>query len=156
MPYLIDGHNLIPHIPDLKLSDLDDEASLIKILQRFANQQRSKIEVFFDRAPAGYARKEKHGLVLAHFVHHGITADNAIIARLSKLGSRAKNWTVVSSDREIISEVKSFRSKSIKSADFAASLNREDKDPLTVGDKNPDPDINPDDVDYWLNQFKND
>ena len=156
MPYLIDGHNLIPYIPDLKLSDLDDEASLIRILQRFANQRRSKIEVFFDRAPAGYARKEKHGLVLAHFVHHGITADNAIMARLAKLGPRAKNWTVVSSDREIISEVKSYRSKSIKSADFAASLNQKEKDPLTLGDKNSDPDIKSDEVDYWLDQFKKD
>lgn len=153
MPYLIDGHNLIPHIPDLKLSDLDDEVSLIQILQRYANQRRSKIEVFFDQAPAGYARKEKHGLVLAHFVHHGITADSAIITRLSKLGPRAKNWTVVSSDREIISEAISFQSKIIRSADFAGSLTKENKNSVSSGDKNPDPDIKSDDVDYWLNQF---
>jgi len=156
MPYLIDGHNLIPHISDLKLSDLDDEASLIKILQLFATHRRTKVEVFFDRAPAANARKEKHGMVLAHFVHHGITADSAIITRLSKLGPRVKNWTVVSSDREIISEVKSFQGKSIKSADFAASLNQGEIDPSTAEDKSPDPDIQSDDVDYWLDQFTND
>ena len=55
MPYLIDGHNLIPRIPGLSLKDLDDETALIQILQRFAARQGSRVDVFFDRAPPGQA-----------------------------------------------------------------------------------------------------
>ena len=153
MPYIIDGHNLIPHIPDLKLSDLDDEERLIQILQRFANQRRSKIEVFFDRAPAASARMEKHGLVVAYFVHQGTTADNAIKARLSKLGPRAKNWTIVSSDREVLSEARSSQAKINQSAEFAHLLIEKSQKPQSLPDKNPDPEVAPGDVDYWLDQF---
>ena len=50
MPYLIDGHNLIPKIPGLSLEMLDDEDRLIELLQEFARVRRQRIEVFFDQA----------------------------------------------------------------------------------------------------------
>ena len=91
MPYLIDGHNLVPHIPGINLSDLDDEIALIQILQKFANKSRSKVEVYFDHAQSTQARTQNHGLVKAVFVRQTSTADDAIKARLSQLGKGAKN-----------------------------------------------------------------
>lgn len=44
MPYLIDGHNLIPKI-GLRLSEPDDELELIRLLQDFARLRRQPIEV---------------------------------------------------------------------------------------------------------------
>jgi len=35
MPLLIDGHNLIGQIPDISLSDPDDEAKLVLLLRRY-------------------------------------------------------------------------------------------------------------------------
>ena len=100
MPYLIDGHNLIPKIPGMNLGDIDDEIQLVKKLQEFCRQRRKKVEVFFDSAPPGGIRTQKFGRVTAFFITQGSTADTAIRSRLQKLGRAAKNWTVVTSDRE--------------------------------------------------------
>ncbi len=52
MPYLIDGHNLIPKL-GLRLDSPDDEMELAAILQEFARLNRREVEVYFDGAPAG-------------------------------------------------------------------------------------------------------
>ncbi len=98
MPFLIDGHNLIPKIPGLNLQALDDEEQLIKLLQEYCRRQRKQVEVFFDNAPPGGVRARNFGLVIARFVRQGTTADQAIRERLTRLGRLARNWTVVSSD----------------------------------------------------------
>ena len=54
MPYLIDGHNLIPKL-GLRLDSIDDESELIAILQEFSRRERRQVEVFFDGAPAARA-----------------------------------------------------------------------------------------------------
>jgi predicted RNA-binding protein with PIN domain len=153
MPYLIDGHNLIPHIPGLHLSDLDDENKLIQILSKFASQNRSAIEVFFDQAPAAGSGTKVFGLVKAHYIRSGSTADQAIKNRLSKLGNSAKNWTVVSSDREVLSEAKSYQSQIRKSSDFAKVLTGGTRRGTSVDDKLEQPEISEDEVEFWLNQF---
>ena len=154
MPYLIDGHNLIPRIPGLSLKDLDDETALIQILQRFAARQGSRIEVYFDRAPHGHADSRSFGSVKAHFIRQGKTADQAIIQKLSQLGPEAKNWTVVTSDREILAEARSSHSKVIKSEEFSKLL-RNDSSAQSGGrgDKDEDPEVSSGDVQYWLEQF---
>jgi predicted RNA-binding protein with PIN domain len=153
MPFIIDGHNLIPRIPHLKLSDLDDEIKLIRILQRYGNQRRSRIEVYFDKAPVSKARVEEHGKVQAHFVHQGSTADQAIKSRIKELGKRAKNWTVVSSDRDILAEARSYQCRIINSSDFAGDLLQEPNPQPIEGEKDLDPEVSSQDVDYWLDQF---
>ena len=153
MPYLIDGHNLIPRIPGLSLKDLDDELTLIQILGRFAANQGTKIEVFFDRAPPGQSGSHTFGRVKAHYVRQGRTADQAIVSRLSRLGKEAKNWSVVTSDREILAEARSCGSRIVKSDEFARILQAEDGS-SPDGSKEHDPEVSRGDVDYWLEQFK--
>jgi predicted RNA-binding protein with PIN domain len=153
MPYLVDGHNLIPNIPNLDLSDPEDETKLIRILQHFAAQRRSKIEVYFDRAPDIRARSEEHGLVLAHFIRQDSSADAAIISRLERLGNRAKNWTIVSSDREVLREARSYQARILKSREFATMLLEKTTPAQIPEDDDPDPEVSPQDVDYWLDQF---
>ena len=153
MPYLIDGHNLIPHIPGLSLSDLDDEIGLIHSLQKFANKRRTKVEVYFDQAPPTHARRQNHGLVTAVFIRQESNADIAIKIRLSQLGKQAKNWTVVSSDRDIIAEAKSSQSRLIKSAEFAKLIQEGltgDQPGETENEDSDQPNL---EVDYWLDQF---
>ncbi len=100
MPYLIDGHNLIPKL-GLRLDSPDDEMELVAILQEFSRLSRHTVEVYFDGAPAGQSGMRKFGVVITHFVRLGTTADSAIKARLQQMGRAARNWVVVSSDHEV-------------------------------------------------------
>jgi predicted RNA-binding protein with PIN domain len=156
MPYLVDGHNLIPHIPGITLKDLEDEKALIGLLERFASQERTRIEVFFDQAPPSRAGSRSFGLVKAHFIRQGMTADQALVSRLKKLGGEAKNWTVVTSDGEILAEARSIHSKTLSSLDFARKLfGGGDTSPqeVSTGEK---PEVTGEDVDFWLDQFNQD
>lgn len=120
MTLLIDGHNLIPHIQGLNLSDPDDETKLIKILQEYCRLRRKKVLVYFDQAPAGLSGIRRYGSVQAHFVQSGRTADDAIIEKLKKLGKRARNVTVVSSDRQVQQAARAVHASVISSQAFAA------------------------------------
>lgn len=123
MPYLIDGHNLIARLPGFSLADLDDEQRLLEMLQDFCRAKRQQAEVYFDKAPVGQARKRTYGgLVHAHFVRQGTTADDAIRKRLQDLGREARNWSVVSSDRQVQAEARAAQAQLVSSDDFARLL----------------------------------
>jgi len=121
MPYMIDGHNLIPKL-GLRLEDPDDEMELVRLLQDFARIRRQQVDVYFDGAPAGQAGMRKLGNIKAHFVRQGQTADRAIRRRLEELGKAAKNWVVVSSDHEVQSSAKVNQAQSIRSEEFVKQL----------------------------------
>jgi len=122
MPYIIDGHNLIPKVPGLSLKAVDDEIQLIELLQEFCRDSRKKVEVYFDRAPAGQMRVRKFGMVTAHFVREGTTADLAIQRALKRLGREARNWTVISSDLAVQASARAARAQFLTSEAFAALL----------------------------------
>lgn len=121
MPYLIDGHNLIPKT-GLRLDSADDEMELIAILQEFCRIEQKQAEVFFDGAPALQAGTRRLGAVTAHFVRQGTTADNAIRNRLKALGRGARNWTVVSSDRQVQADARAVSAEILSSDAFAAMI----------------------------------
>jgi len=149
MSYLIDGHNLIPKL-GLRLDSIDDEMELISVLQEFCRLQRRIAEVYFDGAPAGQARTQKFGMVTAHFVRLGTTADNAIKARLEKLGHAARNWTVVSSDHEVQNSAKGAHANFTSSDSFAGQLKQTGKSaPKTKTEQN----LSAEEVDEWLKFF---
>ena len=89
MPYVIDGHNLIPKL-GLRLDSVDDEMELIAILQEFCRQQRKQVEVYFDGRPAPQIETRKLGAVTAHFVPLSRTADDAIRKHLKRLGKSSR------------------------------------------------------------------
>jgi predicted RNA-binding protein with PIN domain len=152
MPYLIDGHNLIPKL-GLRLDSVDDEMELIAILQEFCRLERKQVEVYFDGAPTPQAGTRKLGAVTAHFVRLGATADNAIRGRLKKLGRAAKNWTVVSSDRQVQAEARAVQSEVISSDSFAKLLKQaRDSAPKSAEDRK----LSQKEVDDWLKLFKYD
>lgn len=153
MPYLIDGHNLIPYIPGLSLQDMDDEVALIEVLQGFASHHKTRVEVFFDQAPAARVGSRSFGRVKAHFIRQNSTADRAMIDRLSRMGKDAKNWTVVTSDREILVEAKSAHSQILRSAEFAKTLRSANSGNASDSDKKDAPEVSEGDVDYWLGLF---
>ena len=119
MTMIIDGHNLIPKLDGLSLSDPDDELHLIRLLQDYSRVRRRHVEVYFDGAPAGEAGDRRFGQVRARFVRLGMTADDAIMARLRQLGKRAKNFAVVSSDRQVQRAARALHARVMSSEEFA-------------------------------------
>ena len=151
MPYMIDGHNLIPKV-GLRLDSPDDEMELVAILQDFARVKRQQVEVYFDGAPIGQAGTRKLGTVRAHFVKLGQTADSAIRVRLNRMEKDAKNWIVVSSDKEVQSSARVVHAKFISAEEFVKSL-REARN-SSIKTNTDDNKISPAEVDEWLKLFR--
>jgi uncharacterized protein len=151
MPYLIDGHNLIPKIRSLSLESADDEEQLILLLQEFCRRQQKDAEVYFDKAPAAQARKKRFGRITAHFVRQEISADQAIQNKLSQLAGEAKNWTVVSSDRAIQSAARRARAQIQSSESFAKQLWVSSQN--QPSNEYPVPEPSEDDIEEWLRLF---
>jgi uncharacterized protein len=153
MPYIIDGHNLIPKVQGLSLEDFDDEVRLLELMQEFCRLQRKDAEVFFDNAPAGGMRVRVLGLVTARFVRAGTTADDAIRKRLTSLGRAARNWTVVSSDLAVQASARASQARIMSSDAFAshlqATLNQAPEKPL----KDSDTPLSEGEIDEWLDLF---
>jgi len=150
MPYLIDGHNLIPKM-GLRLDSVDDELELIAILQEYCRLQQKQIEVYFDGAPIHQAGTRKYGAVTAHFVSQQTTADNAISNRLKKMGKSAKNWTVVSSDHRVQLEARDVRAEILFSDEFAITLKQaKNSAPKPAENRK----LTSQEVDDWLKLFE--
>ena len=150
MPYLVDGHNLIPKV-GLRLDSIDDEMELIAILQEFCRLEQRQVEVFFDGAPANKAGTRKLGTVTAHFVRLGDSADHAIRNRLKRLGRSAKNWTVVSSDRQVQADARAVYAEVTSSDAFAAMLKQARN---TAPKPNTERGLSPKEVEDWLKLFE--
>jgi predicted RNA-binding protein with PIN domain len=149
MPYLIDGHNLIPKL-GLRLDSVDDEMELISLLQEFCRLERRQVEVFFDGAPASQAGTRKLGTVTARFVRLGTTADDAIGSRLKKLGKSARNWTVVSSDRQVQANARAAHAEVTSSDSFAGMLKHARN---SAPKANSERKMSAEEVDEWLKLF---
>ena len=150
MPYLIDGHNLIPKM-GLRLDSMDDEMELIAILQEYCRIERKQVEVYFDGAPTQQAGTRKYGSVTAHFVPLKSTADNAIRNRLKTMGKSARNWSVVSSDHRVQLEAREARAEIISSDVFASTLKQARNSAPKPTDNRK---LSSQEVDDWLKLFE--
>ncbi len=153
MPFIIDGHNLIAALPDLDLSDLDDEMKLVEMLQGFCSRTQRRATVYFDRGVPGGEPTIKSGRVEVRFVRRPRSADDAIRAHLLKLDKEAPNWTIVSSDREVRSAARRAGASVLHSDAFvqmiAASVITSDQREKPLGALS---DI---DLDEWERLFNN-
>jgi predicted RNA-binding protein with PIN domain len=131
MPYLIDGHNLIAHVPDIALSDPDDEGKLVVRLRGFAAARRKQCIVVFDHGlPGGKSPMSNDTVKVIFATAYHSTADRILMERIRNTPD-AGNWTVVTSDNEILAAAREKGMKGMKSADFVALM--------------PDPQAKPDD-----------
>jgi len=149
MRYLIDGHNLIGHLPELSLSDPDDEAKLVALLHVYCLRAGHRCTVIFDRGlPGGRSRELSTSRVEAHFAHAGTDADAILKARIRRVRDPG-GWTFVSSDAAIRETAHRRGMAALTSPEFgirlrgAASAPTDDAKPLP----------SPHDTDYWMEQF---
>ena len=86
MRWLIDGHNLIGRMPDLRLDDPNDEEKLLQHLRRYRAKTGHSITVIFDPGHSyqpGQTKKE--GGITIQFAPPGKTADQLIMRRIRKV-----------------------------------------------------------------------
>ena len=160
MEYYIDGHNLIPKIQGIRLSDDHDEQELLERLQEYARLSRKKLTVFFDKAPDNKTRSETYGTLRVVYVTHNTKADEEIIDRVSKAGkNRAAEITVVSSDQHVQWQCHQAGAKTLNSEQFAQEMNRTfSSGPRTAKGSNSrplraEPKLSAREVDEWLKIF---
>lgn len=124
MPYLIDGHNLIAKMPDIDLSDENDENKLVSKLKGFVAGHGKRVIVVFDKGLPGGVDREKSTkkLEVVYASALGSTADDVIIGRIRRLKD-AKNWTVVSSDNQVREVALEHKMKVMRSREFLALMN---------------------------------
>ena len=150
MPFLIDGHNVIAALPDIDLADQDDEAKLVVKLRAWTGRERRKAIVVFDGGiPGGPSRVLSSPEVRVIFAaRHHSTADRIIEERLSSLPD-APNWTVVSSDREVLDNARMIGAKTLSAQEFTERLSQS----LEVEKEKPEG-VPAAEVEAWLEVFE--
>jgi predicted RNA-binding protein with PIN domain len=150
MPFIIDGHNLIPHIRGLSLNQIDDELALINILDSYFKTERKKAVVYFDKATPGGEQNLHRGFLSVHFTRFPLNADTAILNSVRELGRSASNYTIVSSDQMVKDNARRMGAQVLSSAEFAKKLKN------NIKSKNGNRSEPTDDVEYWLKIFGKD
>src|SRR5215207_7211315 len=155
MPYLIDGHNLIAHMPDISLSDPDDEGKLVVRLRGFAAARRKQCIVVFDHGlPGGKSPMSNDTVKVVFATAYHSTADRILMERIRNTPD-AGNWTVVTSDNEILAAAREKGMKGMRSADFVALMPNPQAKPDDPGEAI-HPHISSQHVDAMMDAFKTD
>ncbi|NIM96105.1 MAG: hypothetical protein GTO18_20590 [Anaerolineales bacterium] len=152
MPYLIDGHNLIGSMREIKLDDPDDEALLIELLIDFCKSSRKTATVFFDQRGYGMEKYRKYGRLSVEFITKPGTADSAIASQLKRLGRDAKNYTVVSSDHQVQGAARRAGARIIQSREFASLLSS--RDTHLGEEEKPSLETSQDELNEWEKLFR--
>jgi predicted RNA-binding protein with PIN domain len=163
MHYIIDGHNLIGKMPDISLKDPNDEVKLtLRIKSWVAESKKRQVTLFFDGGIQGsHLNRLSSRNMKVIFAPAGKTADSLIITHMRKL-KNPRQYTLVTSDREIIGAAKTLRIRSYLSEEFIERMGfvfseRPEKEQVDATPKKPekpdDPKISDADVQEWLDLF---
>lgn len=165
MIYLIDGHNLIGKMPDIDLADPDDEQKLVYRLRDWIQlHSRRDVQVYFDAGEfGGVGNLNSVSRLKIQFARVGRTADELLIKAIRKLNN-PQEYTLVTSDREIIYAAKQRRVGYILSEEFAAMLaealqpDLEDRLPDKTLPVEPgaelEPEVSDGEVENWIDIFE--
>lgn len=149
MPLLIDGHNLIGRLPDLRLDDPDDEAKLVARLRAYCARTRKRATVVFDHGlPGGRSWELSGGGVEVIFASTGHTADGILRERIRQARD-PRGLMVVTSDREISAAARVRGARVMRSEEFVAHL----RAPRTAVVEQ-DVQLSAEEVEEWLRVFE--
>ncbi len=160
MHYLIDGHNLIAQMPDIDLEDANDEALLVLRLRSWvAGGRKRRVTVIFDGGlPGGRSRFHSRAQLNVIFASEGRTADALLIRRINKVQNPAE-YTLVSSDLQVIEAARARRMRHLGSEAFARRLTEfsqraKKATAAQAADEAEDPAVSQDEVAEWLALFE--
>ncbi len=157
MHYLIDGHNLIARLSDIRLSDADDEEQLVRRLQQWmAAGRKRRVTLYFDGGlPGGPAPHLSRGALKVIFASAGREADSLLIQRIRKVRNPPE-FTLVSSDRAIVAAAQA-RGMPVTDAATFAQMMEEERGRRAAGDTKPwakqEPAMDERELAEWLKLF---
>lgn len=153
MKWLIDGHNLIGQMPNMRLDEANDEEKLVRYLSRYRARTGHQVTVFFDAGPVYRPSKpRKEAGVTVQFAPQGKTADQLIMRRLRKVRN-PQGVAVVSSDRAVQQAARFAQVRVVTAPDFAAELLHSAASASEESRANLK--LSADEVEDWLNIFNN-
>ncbi len=161
MTYIIDGFNLIYKFPDLEALMYDGRLAearrgLLEKLKEHVKISGARILVVFDgkKEKSIEITSEKVGAIDVYY-SLDYSAD-FLIKEFIKKNINPRMTTVVTSDKDIIFFVNRFRAKVKTSEEFAAHMEEAWKKHLEskTPEKDNDPHVSPDEIDYWEKMFK--
>ncbi len=123
MPYLIDGNNLLGHMPDLSLKNRVDRYRLLSRLLSFQQVKNTRVILVFDGPPDdNFAPEKFQGIPFS--VRSPAAEENAdmVIQDIISQETDLRQFFVVSSDREIRRYAHAKGAKSIKCEEFLREL----------------------------------
>ncbi len=153
MPLLVDGHNLIGHMPDLSLADSDDEAQLVFWLRKYAMRKRGRqVVVIFDHGVYGHPQQLNGYGVECHFSTSPRDADADLIRRIRAI-QRKNDWQVITSDHAVADVARACGIRVLSAQEFARRLHLLDQ-PVIASDHKPgEQTLSPQEVEEWLRLF---
>ncbi len=154
MPYMIDGHNLIGKLTDISLDDPNDEALLVQKLSGFCARTGATCLVVFDYGLPGGSSRMSSRAVQVVFASARSSADHVMRERINKVPDPL-NWTVVSSDNDVITTARINRMRTLHSEEFARLLDAPPKKIVDAGEAT-DVHLSESEVDEWLDLFGGD
>lgn len=154
MPLLIDGHNLIGQIPELSLADEDDEGKLVMLLRRYTTAKRGRHAlVIFDRGVYGHPQRLDGYGITCRFARSPQDADAQIVKQLHAL-KRPRDWTLVTSDRQVARVADERGVKVIRSQDFARQLLDHGRPDAPRPEEKADVRLSEAEIEEWLKIFR--
>jgi uncharacterized protein len=148
LPVLIDGHNLIGRLPDLRLDDPHDEAKLVLRLRAYAARSRKRVTVVFDCGlPGGESLPLSGAGVKAIFASAGRSADRLLEERI-RHERDPRGLLVVTSDARVAAVAQARGAKVMRSEEFAALMTAPAK-----GADAPDVPLTDTELEEWLELF---
>lgn len=149
MPLLIDGHNLIGQMPDLRLDDPDDEAKLVARLRMYCTREQKRATVVFDHGlPGGCSEELSGGGVKVIFASAGRDADGILRERIRNARD-PRALMVVSSDRTVVAAAKAGKVRVMRAEVFAARLGA----PAQTTELGQEAQLSPEEVEEWMRVF---
>ncbi len=152
MQWLIDGHNLIGQMADLRLDDAHDEEKLVGYLSRYRARTGHQVTVFFDAGPVYRPSKpRKRRGITVRFAPQGKTADQLIKQRLRRVRN-PQAVAVVTSDRAVQKAARLAQVRVVSAPDFAAQLQA--LSAVVAEEDRANLKLSADEVEAWLEIFE--
>ncbi len=155
---IIDGWNLAWKIPGIAVyfpDNLEHARMQLNLMLKNHFQKRNvQFKVIYDGKPGIIAQKGYDRSVETKFSRDPDKADHLII----KFIHRQKNpgqWTVITSDRELAGRVRNLGAQTIDSESFSKKIHRTAPEQSETASKT-DPNLKPEELDFWLDKFKED
>jgi len=155
---IIDGWNLAWKIPGIAVYIPDNlERARIQLnlmLKNHFQKRHVQFKVIYDGKPGIVTQKGYDRSVETTFSCDPDKADHLI----SQFIHRQKNpgqWTVITSDRELAGRVRNLGAQTVDSDSFLKKIQHSAPDDTEIASKT-DPNLKPDELDFWLDKFKED